>query len=162
MLQFIRCPATKIPFMYFFSGNCAASVPVFTFMCLWVIYIFPGSVHIFGCSKIDRPILEYINLSQIYEWSNWETEHYNFFLSVYFYKQLENLTIIIIIFGNKEAAQFHFWKYINGNQTFISDSHRPFICSVALFPMVYLVTDDLTTPSSVLSTLHSLDPAWVS
>ncbi len=30
-------------------------------------YLFPGSVHIFDCSKIDRPILEkYINLSHIY------------------------------------------------------------------------------------------------
>ncbi len=24
----------------------------------------------------------------------------------------------------------HFWEYINGNQTFILDSHWPFICSV--------------------------------
>jgi hypothetical protein len=24
---------------------------------------------------------------------------------------------------------FHFWEYINGNQTFILDSHRPFVCS---------------------------------
>ncbi len=32
-------------------------------------------------------------------------------------------------FGNNEAAQFHFWENINLNQTFILDSHRPFICS---------------------------------
>jgi hypothetical protein len=32
---------------------------------------------------------------------------------------------IVILSGNKEAAQSHFWEYINGNQTFILDSHRP-------------------------------------
>ncbi len=26
----------------------------------------------------------------------------------------------------------HFWEYINRNQTFIFDSHQPFICSVYL------------------------------
>ncbi len=47
--------ATKIPYMYSFSGNCVASVPVH----VSVSYsIFPGTVHIFGCCKIDRPILE--------------------------------------------------------------------------------------------------------
>jgi hypothetical protein len=33
---------------------------------------------------------------------------------------------IKILFGDKKASQFHFWEYINGNQTFILDSHRPF------------------------------------
>jgi hypothetical protein len=37
---------------------------------------------------------------------------------------------IKLFFGNDEAAQFHFWEFINRNQTFILDSHRPFFCSV--------------------------------
>ncbi len=28
-----------------------------------------------------------------------------------------------------KAAQFHFWEYINGNQTFILDSYQPFIAN---------------------------------
>jgi hypothetical protein len=48
------------------------------------LYIYSqGSVHIFGCGKIDRPIMEiYINLSQIYECRNWKTEHYNSVLEI--------------------------------------------------------------------------------
>jgi hypothetical protein len=52
------CTATKIPFMYSFSGNCAASVPIFTFMCLWANYIYQGTVLIFSCRRIGRSILE--------------------------------------------------------------------------------------------------------
>ncbi len=50
----IWCTATEIPFMYSFSGNCAASVPISTFMCMWAIYLFQGSVHIFPAGKIHR------------------------------------------------------------------------------------------------------------
>ncbi len=37
----------------------------------------------------------------------------------------QNITILFW------KEQFHFWEYINGNQTFILDYHRPFICSAA-------------------------------
>ncbi len=72
--------ARKIAFMYFFSGNFAALVPISTFMCLWAIYIFPWSVHIFPCSRIGRPILEiYKSLTDIWVY---ETEQYNAVLEI--------------------------------------------------------------------------------
>ncbi len=43
--QGILYTATKLPLMYSFSGNSAASAPISTFMCLWVIYVVLGSVY---------------------------------------------------------------------------------------------------------------------
>jgi hypothetical protein len=57
--------------MYSFSGNCAASVPIFAFICLWAIYIFPGSVHIFPVAEKADRWWEYINRSQTHECWNW-------------------------------------------------------------------------------------------
>jgi hypothetical protein len=106
---------TENPIYVFPEMNCSASIPISTFMYLWAIYIFPGSIWLFCCSQIGRPILGilYINCSQIHECENWETEHYNS--------------------GKNEAAQIPFWEHINRNQTFILDSHWPFICSADPF-----------------------------
>jgi hypothetical protein len=52
--------------------NCLASVSISTFMCLWVIFIFPGSVCLFCCKKICDRLWEYIIRSQTHEWDNWD------------------------------------------------------------------------------------------
>ena len=66
-LKHAHCKDTipKILNKYSQKWNCMASFPIPTFMSLWAIYIFPGSVCLFGCSKIYRPIMRYVNRSQI-------------------------------------------------------------------------------------------------
>ncbi len=54
--------------------NCAASVPMFTFKCLWVIYILPGSFCLFSSRKIHyvEQFWEYLKRSQTQECGNWD------------------------------------------------------------------------------------------
>ncbi len=60
----------------------------------------------------------------------------SFKIPTFIYHRYMNVEIgrqcIYFCYRNNKAAQFNFWEYINQNQTFILDSHRPFICSVYL------------------------------
>jgi hypothetical protein len=60
--RFLRYTATKIPFMY------AASVPVSTVLCLWAIYIYPGSVQIFSCSRLIVGIYKIVHRHSTWIW----------------------------------------------------------------------------------------------
>ncbi len=65
-------PIQKILKKYYQKRNCAATVPISTLMCLWVIYIFPQSICLFCCWKYVDRSWEYINWSQTNECGNWD------------------------------------------------------------------------------------------
>ncbi len=68
--------------MYSQKWNCAASFWIPTFMYLWAIYIFPGSICLYGCSKMGGRILGiYKSLTDTWMW-NWQTKHYHYDLEI--------------------------------------------------------------------------------
>ncbi len=83
-LPFLLHTATAIPFIYSFSGNCAASATISTFICLWAIYIFPWSVHIFPPAEKANTLWEYIIRSQTHVGRNWDWGPDIPFLGIFF------------------------------------------------------------------------------
>jgi hypothetical protein len=72
--QYLHCK-DKIPKFrnkYSQKRNIGVSVPISTFMRLWVVYIFPPWICLFCWRKyvVDRS-WEYINRSQTHEYGNW-------------------------------------------------------------------------------------------
>jgi hypothetical protein len=67
----------KIPFVYSFSGNGTASVPISTFMFLWANYVY-------SCCRIDTSIVG-INksLTDTWMWKNWDCGRTITFLGIF-------------------------------------------------------------------------------
>ncbi len=76
-LFYLHCK-DKIPKFrnkYSQKRNIAVSVSISTFICLWVIYIFPWSVCLSCWRKYVDRSLDYINHSQTHECGNWGWGH---------------------------------------------------------------------------------------
>ncbi len=65
-------PIPKILYKYSQKMNCAATVLISTFMCLWAISIFSWSICLFCCRKYVDRSWKYVNRSQTHEWGNWD------------------------------------------------------------------------------------------
>ena len=77
-----KCTAMKLPFMYSFLG---IALPQSQFphscVCWRFIYSQDRSTYFPAAELADRS-WKYINLSHIYEYRNWEPEHYNSVLEI--------------------------------------------------------------------------------
>ncbi len=140
--------ATAIPFIYYLSGNSVASAPISTFMCLWAIYIFPGSVHIFLPAEKADPSWEYIIRSQTHECGNWDwgpdipfrgifvSIFRHFFFAVYSPQNFTPKSSLIIFI-----------------QTFFSP--LPFLHLPSVLPSFLLIINKYERPKVVLSRLFN-------
>ncbi len=102
--------ATKILFMYSQKKNCAASGPISTFMYLW------GSVHIFSCSRIGRPIMRlYKSLTDTWTWKSglWPRNSFSGnicfnFLVLCLCSVQKSLICFVLLFDSLPTTNLHF------------------------------------------------------
>ncbi len=101
----------------------ATKYPIYVFL-FWELRGISPNLHIHvSVSDLYIPrICPHIFLQQ-----NRQTDPGNIFNSHRYMSVGAGKQNFIILFWKQ---QFHFREYINGNQAFIFDSHRPFICSV--------------------------------
>ncbi len=102
---FVSMHCTENPIYVFWEMKRCGLIPnSYSHVHLWAIYIFPGSVCLFCCSEIGRPSWKDINRSQIHEYGNWETEHYN--------SVLEKTRPHSFISGNTSIRTVHLYKIL--------------------------------------------------
>ncbi len=77
-LTYIKYTATAIPFIYSFSGNCAASASNFDIHVSVGDFIFPGSVHIFPQNRQTHRGNIYNSLTDTWMWKLGLRPRYSF------------------------------------------------------------------------------------
>jgi hypothetical protein len=103
---------TKIPFIYSFFGNSAASAPISTFMCLWAIYIVLGSVYIFPSAEKGDRSWEYINRSQTHKCGNWDWDPDSTVLEI-FVSKFRYFVFAVQFTGSGEPPEFYLYRSVH-------------------------------------------------